>query len=238
VSIYREFTPAAVLQPYIECYWTREAAVTPVEHRVLPDGCIDLLIEEAEGQSRAIVVGTMTKAILVNGGPTRFSGVRFKPGGAHAFFELPMSALTNATVNIDELWLDGFPVVNSDRIDALEQQLLSRLPKVRHLDRTLGAAVSIIQGRLGQVRIDQLSTELGVSRQHLTRIFDERVGISAKTFSRVIRLQSLVRRLDGIDHVDWASAAYDSGYYDQAHMIGEFQEFVGVSPTMFHSSNT
>ena len=31
----------------------------------------------------------------------------------------------------------------------------------------------------------------------------------------------------------WAGAAIDLGYYDQAHLIAEFKEFTGYTPTGF-----
>ncbi len=32
---------------------------------------------------------------------------------------------------------------------------------------------------------------------------------------------------------DWANVAASSGYYDQAHLIAEFRDLVGLTPTAF-----
>ena len=32
---------------------------------------------------------------------------------------------------------------------------------------------------------------------------------------------------------NWAAAALELGYYDQAHLIAEFKEFTGCTPTGF-----
>ena len=32
---------------------------------------------------------------------------------------------------------------------------------------------------------------------------------------------------------NWAAAALELGYYDQAHLIAEFKEFTGYTPTGF-----
>ena len=94
------------------------------------------------------------------------------------------------------------------------------------------AALARIRRSCGQLRVDSLSAELGVSRQHLTRKFDAQVGLSTKMFSRVWRLQTAVERIRHVEAIDWSDLALDSGYYDQAHMIGEFRELTGKTPAV------
>jgi AraC-like DNA-binding protein len=32
---------------------------------------------------------------------------------------------------------------------------------------------------------------------------------------------------------DWSSIARDAGYYDQAHLIGDFRDLTGLTPNAF-----
>src|SRR5688500_1177213 len=95
---YREHPAPAVLRPFVECFWTREPGTreepgAAVVHRVLPDGCIDIVFEFAPvgGAPESIrAVGTMTRPLVVNAvTDDSFVGVRFRPARASAFLRLP-----------------------------------------------------------------------------------------------------------------------------------------------------
>ena len=64
---YRELDPPPALRPWVAAFWTWEG--TGGAHRVLPDGCIDVLFSLRRGgtseSSRLEVVGTMTRPLEV-----------------------------------------------------------------------------------------------------------------------------------------------------------------------------
>lgn len=72
-----------------------------------------------------------------------------------------------------------------------------------------------------------------MTRQHLTRRFKRQVGVAPKQFCRLTRFRALFEAVYSSPRVDWAAAAVDCGYYDQAHLIAEFKEFTGLTPTEF-----
>lgn len=76
-----------------------------------------------------------------------------------------------------------------------------------------------------------MAERLGVTARHLRRAFTESVGIGPKEFARTVRLQRAVRTAATSN--DWARIAADAGYYDQAHLIADFREFLGLTPSAF-----
>ena len=63
---YREMLPHPALREQIQCYWTLKATLPPgakLLHRVIPDGCMDILVDLGTRQTR--VVGTMRSPDLV-----------------------------------------------------------------------------------------------------------------------------------------------------------------------------
>jgi AraC-like DNA-binding protein len=203
--------------------------------RVLPDGCADLVFDLGEGSSD--VVGTMTKPLfLPPQGSFEFLGVRFRPGRAAAFLRIPLAEITDARVPLGEIWKDWSDGILehrvSDLIATIESELLRRLDPDR--DRRVDAAITRISA--GNIRIDELAREIGISRQHLARQFLHHVGISPKTFARVMRFRRVSDSLSAND-VDWADVAAEHGFYDQSHLIADFRELAGTTPTVFHFSN-
>lgn len=232
---YTEHTPSEALRPWVECFWTRSDDAPSGGHRILPDGCADLVFDLTEGVSA--VVGTMTRPlVLPPGGPSSMIGVRFNPGRAAAFLRMPLAEITDARVPLGAIWKDWSDGIleRPDFIAKLEMELLRRLDPER--DRRVDAAVARIVAASGNVRIDPLAREIGISRQHLARQFVHHVGVSPKTFARVMRFrrltESLNARTDG-----WADVALEHGFYDQAHLIADFRELAGTTPDAFQFSN-
>lgn len=238
---YVEIAPSAALRPWVECFWTRNDDAPSREHRVLPDGCADLIFDLRAGKSG--VVGTMTKPLfLPESGRLDCVGVRFRPGRAAAFLRMPLAEITDARVPLRTIWKgwsDGILERRTELLAMLETELLRRLDPDR--DRRVDGAVEQIVASAGNVRIDALAREVGISRQHLARQFLHHVGVSPKTFARVMRFRALTDHLPTSDvdwaDVDWAGKALEHGFYDQSHLIADFRELAGTTPDAFHFSN-
>lgn len=80
------------------------------------------------------------------------------------------------------------------------------------------------------MRVDSLARAAGVSRQHLSREFRERIGIGPKLYGRLARFQAVLAYSGSRARIDWASVALDMGFADQSHMIAEVRQFGGMTP--------
>ena len=239
---YREYLPGSALAAWVLCYWTRAAFTTagePLIHRVLPDGCADVIFDVG---GTAIAVGTMTTALLLrqHAAPDVI-GVRFRPGRAYPFFCMPLANVTDQQVDLLELWGGSTAEIAERvametsieaRIAVIEAELLRRLGES---DPRVDAAVAWILRSGGRVSIERIAAEIGISRQHLARRFLQHVGVTPKTFARVMRFESLVRAARNGTR-DWGALAADFGYFDQAHLIADFRELAGSTPVPFFQS--
>lgn len=218
---YREHAPHPALAPYVDRYWTSHGPAG-VPRIILPDGCIDILVDLAAPDA-PIVIGTMTKAARLSSGDAHVVAVRFRPGGATPFLRTPAGELTDRDV-------PGVPWLRVDPaapLPSLEASLLAHLSAIDAPDPLVAHAASRLVAA-GAPTIGELARDTGFSRQHLARRFGEHVGISPKQLGRVARLQRAMSAL--LAGGEPARVALDAGYFDQAHMIRDFHELAGLTP--------
>jgi AraC-like DNA-binding protein len=233
---YVELPPSAPLREWVECYWMRPAAASPSAHRVLPDGCADIVFDL--DNASAYAVGTMTRPLLLESvrSPAMI-GVRFRPGRAAALLGLTLRQITDTRAPLADVWprsdLAEIAATAASPVEALERELLRRVARAGETDRRVDAAIDRIVRSGGRVSIERLADDIGISRQHLARRFLIDVGVSPKSFARVMRFRRVLRHRAAIE--SWSDAAIRFGYYDQAHLIADFRELAGDTP--FHFSN-
>jgi AraC-like DNA-binding protein len=164
-------------------------------------------------------------------------GVYFRPGRAAPFLRVPIADLTDAVADVGSVWSGSASLASElceldemSRIARVESALLARLALTQRsgsvgVDRL---AARMVRRRGGET-VESLACGAGISRQHLSRLFRERVGVGPKLYNRLARFQAgLVYA--GAGTVDWAEAAIGLGYADQSHMIAEVREFSGLTP--------
>lgn len=237
---YREVAPSPQLRSLVAAVWAFPS--NPHPHRVLPDGCIDVVVL----RGRARVVGAMQQAVVVPASPAPVAGARFRPGEAARLFPF-LSELTDDEALLAGVWGDDGRRLEAELLEAmvpgdepmtatsllartapiLEASLVRRLATDgdRVDPRTRAAAALLGRG----VSVQQVATELGLSERQLSRSFSQRVGLSPKTFARVRRLQRATILLQ--EGALPGDAALSAGYADQPHFTRESRDLAGVTPT-------
>lgn len=94
------------------------------------------------------------------------------------------------------------------------------------------ASLNFITTHKGIVTIQQLIKHTGYTERHIERAFKESIGISPKKFVGIVKLHSflkLLRTKSAENNI--TKICYDSGYFDQSHLIKEFRKYTGITPT-------
>lgn len=228
---YREHAPCAALRQFVRCYWTLEGELAGEPHaqRVFPDGFMEIIFHfgdafhrvheegRAERQAPMLLAGQIWRPItLCAGRRASVLGIRFQAGGAYAFLRFPQQEVAGRIVSLEDFWgrrarqLRDALAEATNRVAFLEQQLLAMAP-------------------------EPLAGLEFLSQRQYRRRFESAVGIPPKLHQRIRRFR---RVLDMLGQAPMARVAADCGYYDQAHLIRDFKEFTGVTPSVWLSTQT
>jgi AraC-like DNA-binding protein len=257
---YEEFRPAEPLARHIKCFWILEKAFThsSSQERILPDGCTEIVFHQGdafdqynqdgttERQPLAMLVGQMRRPLVIQPtGRVRVLGVRFWPGGAYPFLQIPQSEIAGQLIALDTVLGSTARELHSRIADAptaaesvrqVEAILLARLNRFRLNDEAALKAIALILRAGGCLSIDTLAREMGINSRKLDRTFNTRVGLPPKTLCRIVRFQKVFQMIERQkSSPDWVQIALDCGYYDQSHFIKEFKAFAGKEPTAYLS---
>jgi AraC-like DNA-binding protein len=248
---YRERSPSAILQPFVECIWTLNGAAREVvaqPERILPDGCMELIFHRGkpfrrrgELQPHCFVVGQMIgPAFLQVSTRIEVVGVRFRPGGAYPFLMFPMHELTHRFISVTEVWGRLGRELEERVLGAPSTRQAVRMV-VHDLERLLISAdvgknraqglASVQIQHHGTLSVRELAYEGGISERQLEREFNDVVGLPPKVFSRILRFQRVFEAFE--ENAKWVDVALECGYYDQPHLIADFRQFAATTPTTF-----
>ena len=257
---YQEYQPPIELASWIKLFWVFESRSNdPVTETMVADGYPELIIHFrtpfAEGdragrfsrQPMAIACGQLTRPLVLKTSPDAgMIGIRFRPGGMAPFLSTPMQSLTDARVSVEDLFEDGDQLIEEiaesshdhQRIAACNRFLIRSIHPDREHLRIRRALERIGQSR-GATSVESLASHVGMGRRSLEMAFLREVGTSPKMYCRITRFRHLYDAVS--EHgttVDWVRTALDTGFFDQAHLIRDFRQFAGASPTAFLAQET
>ena len=243
--LYLTHRPGPPLSRFIESIWYFETApAAGGKESVLPSAEFQLILPVGDSAYRNLFVGPYFRPTVID--TSWFSaimGVQFKPCGAAAFLSCPASELHNSDVPLDDLWgetareirhrIQSAPSIAA-RFHAIEITLARALSRDYAAPPAVAYAVSEFHRTAHARKVGDVAQSTGYSQTRFIEMFKRSVGLTPKLYCRVQRLQSLLRMLPNPHgKTDWAGVAIDSGYFDQAHLIHEFQALCAMTPEAY-----
>ncbi|MDA8018061.1 MAG: helix-turn-helix domain-containing protein [Thermoanaerobaculia bacterium] len=258
------------LWPYVECLWDLEASATvePTVERVVPDGCMELVIHWGDRfaevgdvsivdelgeptfqlQPRALVAGQRELPLFLRStGHVGVTAARFRPGGALPFLHDRIDLFRSQTVDLEDLiGRECTDLIGKlagaehapGRMDVLEEWLAGRMRPLPATHLTVDRAIALLGTGESRIHGAALAAAAGCSRRTLERRFRERVGLGPGALRRILRLQSVLLHLERRPWLSWAEIAVESGYCDQAHLVRDFRRYTGMKPTDWRGEET
>lgn len=257
---FKNITPLPLLQNHIEKIWLFESSgKMPAEDLklVVPNGNIKLTISYQNG----IVAGVNGKAftskeqdITLTGlvdvpvildvdedAATETIGIEFHPQGAYRFFHFNLNEIQNQIYSLgDVLGRAGKQLTEQisnttsaqQKIIAVQKILLHQLA-LRKEDLIFEYCIEKIQSSKGTISIKELERKTGYSSRWLNMKFHEKLGVSPKNLSSIIRFKQYYQSfINGNEKSFFRNDFYEL-YYDQSHFIKDFKRFTGLPPARF-----
>ncbi|MVM41038.1 helix-turn-helix domain-containing protein [Spirosoma sp. HMF3257] len=199
-------------------------------------------------QPDSIIVGPQVSRVDITMGHNHLIvGVFFEPGALHRLLGIPMNELFDESLDSFLVWANDIRLVDeqlreTDNYDQMqhivEAFLLRRLRQKQVEKHPIDTVFQYMLNPTRPVSLDYLANQACLSPRQFERKCHERLGFGPKTFSRVVRFSKAFRLKERQPELDWLDVALTCGYYDFRHMLRDFKEFAGSTPTLLLQQET
>ena len=168
--------------------------------------------------------------------------VGFQPGGLFRLLGIPMN----------EFPADNVPCESASLIDKEVPFILEQLNEAASFEHMVAILQKWMLGKLHRLKkelpIDRalpyiikkgtlsstahVASQSCVSIRQLERLFQQRIGLPPQYYARLVRFTKAWIIKENNPDVNWTNLAYECGYFDQMHLIHDFKEFAGVTPSV------
>jgi AraC-like DNA-binding protein len=253
---YYRVAPPPELRPFIESfsYWeggeyTHERLMVTASRKLSLQIDLDddrLCWYDASGATHSLngvtVAGPQSRSFAVDAWQPKIVRVVFEPGGARPFLGASPRELRDTHVSLEDLWGRDAGQLRERLTDAgspraifeiLTVALRSAAGRSRcSIHPAIGRALALVREDV-DVTATHLAERVEIGAKRLIRLFTDEVGLTPKLYLRIARFEQLLAGIFHESRVDWAQVALQHGYYDQSHLIRDFNEFAGMSPTAY-----
>jgi AraC-like DNA-binding protein len=238
---HQEIKPPAALQHLVRFFWVLEyngASEFPVQYKLLAEGFPGLVFF-FRNQYGAINGQTTEHRTFSMVGNFKMMGVYLYPYTFPLLFKIPSGEFTHQHIPLTELYKAEFAELQDKILETttdvqgvhiLSDYLYNKSIRAIGANDKFHQCIRHVINQSGNVEVDLLAQQAGISNRQLERKFSAAVGLSPKIFSRLMRFHTSLRLLQSDTIKSLTDVGYAAGYFDQSHFIREFREFAGLPP--------
>ena len=195
-------------------------------------------------QPNSFLYGQITQyKDLRSNGKLGMVAVVLQPSGIYSLLGISANELNNRIIRLSEIFgrealeLEEH-VLGAANIPAILEQvenfLIKKTIHKQHPHPVFEESLTLIYQSKGRITIQELLKQLPITERQLERSYHERIGITPKKFTDIIRFQHFLKLLQN-DHGEnnISDAVYDAGFYDHSHLTNYFKRYTGITPTQY-----
>ncbi|MEM6768793.1 MAG: helix-turn-helix domain-containing protein, partial [Bacteroidota bacterium] len=211
---------------------------------ILPDVSPHFIIYVYEHKPpRFRMIGPRSKAVyLTHTHRSQTIIFRFRPAVVSTIINSPISKWMDISTDISEAFVEFLQkeilleeIERGELTRLIEYVLASLDQKPTHYPPKTGVSHFLIQHMAAYQKVGEAADALGVSSRYLRKKVKVEIGLSPKLLLKIGRLTTALAAGTNAGRPTFAQLAIEAGYYDQSHMIDEFQQFFGQTPGQLFS---
>ncbi len=237
---FRTYQPSDSLTPFVDYYWIMHWDLTdklPFTAEVIPSPYTNLTFMPEGAMITGVTTGKYTYELE---GVGTIIGVKFKPGGLHAFWSKSLHSITDKVIPASQLFPQVSGTYNEAILDLpdksaikkIEILLLNAHPTVDKNLELITNTMSYVENT-DQISLDDVIKYAGLSERRIQEIFRQYVGVGVKWITLRARLIQAAQLAVDLESPNWTAVAHDLGYGDQSHFINDFKRIIGKTPRQY-----
>lgn len=182
-----------------------------------------------------IVLPIYSTAIKIVASEINWIGISLKRDGLFRLLKKPIQELKfllpenfkNDLITLRNSFLNCDLQIAAEKI---KPYLIKHMLLSEELNR-FKIALNLVHSTDGCLSIRNVCKESGISERSLQRHFKQRLGISPKKYSKILRVNMYLDRFMEHKSEDWIENVVNFNYHDQPHLINEFKSIIKLSPS-------
>ena len=176
--------------------------------------------------------------------------IQFKANGINKIFGMPANQIANRILTAQDVFGNGIrdlqdQLRESDANDEMagyaDKFLLAHLEHKRK-SHVLYDGITAVSSELAKLSrmslgVEQCADKINMSVRNFERRFLEQVGVPAKQYLKLLRFNEVMKIRLMKPGRNWTAIAHECGYFDQMHLIKDFKQFTGFTPTDYFRRN-
>ncbi len=214
-------------------------------YTIIPHGSVTLVFFYDATGLHSLLFGPTTKPKTVGSIANRCDVIliiEFQPAGFFPLIGIQQSELidkvvpfsiinTSLDLEIKKIFNESLSI--DKLILKLEELLISNI-KIEYSYEFILAIQLIIQNS-GNISSQEISKKVFYSSRHLNRLFNQYLGLSMKSFSRLVRINKSIKLLNN-NKTSLMSICNELGFYDIPHFIKDFKIVCGITPQKYRAN--
>lgn len=261
--IFKSYSPGNALQNFVRTYHVRHFEFPPemeIPVKTFPPRAEHYILFYVKGSetiqigknkivnSTTTLIGQYTKMVIRLTSPQfLIIQVAFFPGALFQLTQIPFRKFRDQVYELKNIYPDETREVDRKLAEAADYEQMINVVDNFLTDlfqKNAKITNPVFEKNIPHIfneptisKIEKLATDSCLSTRQFERLSQQYFGVSPKTMTRIIRFNNSYTIHSRNLHYSWPEVAIASGYTDYQHMVRDYKDFAGITPSKLWESD-